>query len=411
MLGRCREPQDQEVERGAETRVAQQARDPLALPVAEARLQQPDLLHGQREPARQRDRVQLVQGDAVGGATLRLLGLHALRLQAHQRAAVRRPQQQREQEGRRDRFVVGHALVGAGQARQHHPAQRAAAVGGQRGGGFGEQHLQQSEALQPLEAGHAVPGQEQLEDLLEQARRRGLGQQRRQRRDRRGGLGFDLEVQLGGQAHGAQHAHGIFAVALLGIADQFQAARHRVLEAADIVADGEVIDGVVQRVGGEVAAHRVVFHRAVDVVADQPAVVHLAVAAAVVDVGAEGGHLDDLAPEHHMRQPEAATDQPAVAELLAHLFGRGVGGDVEVLGMAADQQVTHCAADQIGLETGIPQAVEHAQRVRADVLARDGVLVARDGSQSGDGRNSGSSMQEGHAADWVDCPEPGRRLY
>ena len=91
----------------------------------------------------------------------------------------------------------------------------------------------------------------------------------------------------------------------------------------------------------------------------------------------------------------AATDQAAIAELLAHLLGRGVGGHVEILGVAADQQVSHGAADQIGLETGVPQAVEHAQRVRADVLARDGVLVARDGSQSGGRRNSGGSMQKG----------------
>ncbi len=96
-----------------------------------------------------------------------------------------------------------------------------------------------------------------------------------------------------------------------------------------------------------------------------------------------------------MRQAEAAADQAAVAELLAHLLGRGVGGHVEILGVAADQQVPHGAADQIGLETGVPQAVEHAQRVRADVLARDGVLVARDGSQSGGRRNSGGSMQKG----------------
>jgi hypothetical protein len=43
---------------------------------------------------------------------------------------------------------------------------------------------------------------------------------------------------------------------------------------------------------------------------------HLAVAAAVVDVGAEGRDLDDLAAEHHVRQAEAAADQPAVAEQL-----------------------------------------------------------------------------------------------
>ena len=224
-----------------------------------------------------------------------------------------------------------------------------------------------------------MAGQEQLEHFLEQPRRRGLGQQRGQLGDRRGGRPIDGEAQLGRQAHRAQHAHRILAIALLGVADQLQPARLHVLEAAAVVPHREVLDGVVQRVGGEVAADRVVLDGAVDVVAQQAAVlVQLAVAAAVVAVGAEGGDLDDLAAEDHVRQPEAAADQAAVAELLLDLLGRGVGGHVEVLRVMADQQVAHGAADQIGRKTRITQAIKHAQSVGADVPARDGVCFARD---------------------------------
>ena len=91
-----------------------------------------------------------------------------------------------------------------------------------------------------------------------------------------------------------------------------------VLEAADVVAHREILDGVIQRIGGEIAAYRVVLDAAVDVVAQQAAAfVQFAVAAAVVDVGAESRDLDDLAPEHDMGQAEAAADQPAVAEQAA----------------------------------------------------------------------------------------------
>ena len=176
---------------------------------------------------------------------------------------------------------------------------------------------------------------------------------------------------------------------------QSDATPERALDAAIALLQAGAEMVKLEGAGHKLEVIRFLAERDIPVCAHQPAIVHLAVAAAVVDVGTEGGDLDDLAPEHHMRQAEAAADQAAVAELLAHLLGRGVGGHVEILGVAADQQVSHGAADQIGLETGVPQAVEHAQRVRADVLARDGVLVARDGSQSGGRRNSGGSMQKG----------------
>src|SRR5690606_5002151 len=157
-------------------------------------------------------------------------------------------------------------------------------------------------------------------------------------------------------------------------------------EAAGVVTQREVLDRVIKRVGGEVAPDRVLFDGAVDVVAHQaPVLQRLAGAAAVVAIGAEGRDFDDLAPEHHMGQPEPATDQAAVAEQLPHLFGGRVGGDVEILGAAAHQQVAHRATYQVGAVTGLAQSVKHTQCVGADVLAGDVVLVARDEPQYGFG--------------------------
>src|SRR5207249_1647895 len=75
-------------------------------------------------------------------------------------------------------------------------------------------------------------------------------------------------------------------------------------------------------------------------------------------------------------------------EGLVHFFGIGVGGDVEVLGTKAEQQVAHRAAHDIRL---IAVAVEHlADLARAlrDRLAADAVLLLRDGSRSGIGAES-----------------------
>src|SRR5690606_20027738 len=78
--------------------------------------------------------------------------------------------------------------------------------------------------------------------------------------------------------------------------------------------------------------------------------------------------------------------QAAVAEQLLDLVRGGAGGDVEILGMAADHEVAHGAADQEGLVPAFAKAVEHAQRVGTDVLARDRVLVTRDDPQGHGGR-------------------------
>ena len=79
-----------------------------------------------------------------------------------------------------------------------------------------------------------------------------------------------------------------------------------------------------------------------------------------------------------MREAEAAPDDEAVAEELAHLLRVGARADVEVLRRPLEQQVAHAAADQVGDEAVVLQAVEDLERVGVDVLARDVVLGPRE---------------------------------
>ena len=79
-----------------------------------------------------------------------------------------------------------------------------------------------------------------------------------------------------------------------------------------------------------------------------------------------------------MRQPEPAADDPAVPEELLDLAGMGVRADVEVLRLAAEHQVAHAAANEIGDVVMLLQPMEDAQRVRIDVPARDRMSLARD---------------------------------
>jgi hypothetical protein len=57
--------------------------------------------------------------------------------------------------------------------------------------------------------------------------------------------------------------------------------------------------------------------------------------------------------------------------MAAHLFRRGVGGDVEILGFGADQQVAHGAADDKGL---VAMLLQVSQTRRLPLLMRSRVM-------------------------------------
>lgn len=181
-----------------------------------------------------------------------------------------------------------------------------------------EQLLEQAIFAQQLVGGQAIASQEQLEGFLEQAGRRNILQQRRQLLDGGGGARADGHVQLGGEAHGAQHPHRIFAVAGLGIANELQLALGQVFQPALEIVQGEILGAVIEGVDGKVAALGILFDGAVDVVAQQHAFIglgrHVFAGIDLMVVTAEGGHFDHVTTKDDVGQPETAADQAAVAE-------------------------------------------------------------------------------------------------
>ena len=164
-----------------------------------------------------------------------------------------------------------------------------------------------------------------------------------------------------------------------------------------MVVDHDLALGVVVHgVDGEVAADRVFFLRAPDVVAQDAAggvhrvfhVGQLALAGAfvardllgggVVHVGAEGGDFDDFvfaAPAiDHVDDTKTPPDDESAAKQAFDLLGRGVGGHVEVFGPQADQQVAHRTADDVGLKTGLLQGADHVEGALVDQVGVDAVL-------------------------------------
>jgi hypothetical protein len=113
------------------------------------------------------------------------------------------------------------------------------------------------------------------------------------------------------------------------------------------------------------------------VVADEEVVLLLALAGIGLQlelggVGPEGGDLHDLpALEIHVRQPETASDEPAVPEDAPHLARHRAGRDVEVLGSPAREKVPDAPAHQVRLVPVLQQPVHHLQRIRVELVRVD----------------------------------------
>ena len=190
--------QHQEIEGGAEPRMRQQARSRACAGACAKRDCSSQIsCIGSEKRRGSAMRVELVQGDAVGGA--------ALRLARHARPAPAAPISARQYAGHsssanRNAGDTGSssrdARIGAAQAfEQHARAARRCGWTASAARGFRQQRRQQAVAFQAVETRHRVAGQEQLQAFLEQPRRRRFGQQRRQPRDRLGGGGVDREIR------------------------------------------------------------------------------------------------------------------------------------------------------------------------------------------------------------------------
>ncbi len=206
-----------------------------------------------------------------------------------------------------------------------------------------------------------MPGEKQLQRLIEQARRRHPAQQISEPRNGRRRGRIDLEGQLRLETRRPQHAHGVLPETRLGIADQFQLVCGDIFLTADVVPERKVGDVVVERVAGEIPAPHVRVDRAVDVVAnDSPGLIRHPLGIVIRGgVGVETGcalqdirviklggftvfgirvgqrflalrrrarctkrrNFDDFPSKEDVREAEPAADEPTVAELSLDLFG------------------------------------------------------------------------------------------
>jgi hypothetical protein len=129
---------------------------------------------------------------------------------------------------------------------------------------------------------------------------------------------------------------------------------------------------VIQGVDGEVAPGGVFGLCTVLVVAEHPPV-GIGLCGFGVMACAKRGHFHGFATAHHMHDLEAPADDARTAEKRAHLFRRGAGRNVIVLGRVAAQQITNGAPDD---ERRVAVLLEHRAypaRGGRQLLAADSV--------------------------------------
>ena len=212
----------------------EEAVGPLAGTRLETRLQRPDVLD--------------VAGDAAGDGELLALDVehrvHGLIERGNLQFAgglelfpVRQhfvPEQRREQEAGRDALAGTDALVGIGQ-REHDEllAQRLFENDVEQR----QQAMMQAFVTQPGDAIDRVARGQELEHLVEETGRRHVFQQFGHLADRSARRRVDDQPQLGGQAHGAQHAYRVLTVARARLADHPQGLLLEVADAMVVVDD------------------------------------------------------------------------------------------------------------------------------------------------------------------------------
>lgn len=226
-------------------------------------------------------------------------------------------------------------------------------IAGDGGENLGQDLLEQTAVAEQVQSARGVGRAEEFQEFLADAfgadgeNLRGAGLERSE------GFGFDLKIELRGEADGAEQAEIIFGKTFGGRADGAEEFRAQIAFAADPVVE-LLGDGVEEKaIDGEVAAGGVGLGVAEGDLFRVAAVL-------VIGLGAKGGDLKFAAGFEDDEDAELAADGNGARENGFDLGGQGRGGDVVVLGFAAEEAVADAAADPVRGVAGRLEAADDA---------------------------------------------------
>jgi hypothetical protein len=221
------------------------------------------------------------------------------------------------------------------------------------GENLGEDLLEQTAFAEQVQSARGVGRPEEFQEFLADALGADVEDLRGAGLERGEGFGFDLKIKLRGEAHGAQEAEIIFGETFGGRADGAKEFGAQIAFAADPVVQ-LLRDGVEEKaVDGEIAAGGVGLGVAEGDLFRMAAVL-------VIGLGAEGGDLEFAAGIEDDEDAELAADGNGAREKGLDLGGESGGGDVVVLGIAAEEAVADAAADPVRGVAGRLEAADDA---------------------------------------------------
>ena len=219
---------------------------------------------------------------------------------------------------------------------------------------LGQQGAHQAAAAQQLQAARRVALGHDHHQLVADALGGDLGDRGGGPSDRVHRGRFDSEIEPGREANRAQHAQAILGETLTRIADRADYARTQVAPATDEVDHAVSARIVIHAADSEVAPHGIGLKGAEMHGRGPPPV-------EIRRVGAESGDFKGVAVDHHHDDAEFSANRNRVGEQTLHHFGARVSGDIEILGLDAQDAVTHTAPRQIGHEALIAQPSDDCQ--------------------------------------------------
>ena len=166
------------------------------------------------------------------------------------------------------------------------------------------------------------------------------------------GGGFDLKIELGGQADGAQQTQVIFAEPFVGRTDRADHFQTQIRFAADPIAQ-LVLDGVIeQAIHGEIAPQRIRLGIPEN---------HLARPAPILVIGlsTKSRDLKLVVSLQDDNDAKFSAHSDGAGKKSLDLFRERGGYNVKIIGLAAQQKVANTAADPKGGKSSLLQAPDH----------------------------------------------------
>lgn len=162
---------------------------------------------------------------------------------------------------------------------------------------------------------------------------------------------------------GSNDPHWIFLQPDVRVADCPNDSSLDVIEALDVVDDLPTHHIIEETVDGEIAAQGVFVWLPKDVVSSEEKIIGVA-----SWVTAEGRHLDNLAvTKEHMSEAKSSADDSAVAKEFFQLCRPSARGDIEVLRLAAEKEISHAATDEEGFMAMSHDATDDLHGVGVEV--------------------------------------------